>query len=201
MDYSPRLLRHSHLTTHTRYPEGIHVNHPSSTHPVLRLRRVQGTRSRPADFHSPRNSRRLRLHRACMPLQLPSPHQRRNPPRLLPAARTRIPPPPGTQRILGSTRRRLPRTRRRRPRPLSARVLQRNPSRRTQLPLERAAFSCAPAGPLHRADHEDPRTHHRHRIHQRGTPRRRHDPAEVEPHLHRTRRCRPQPRTPRTAVP
>ena len=53
MDYSPRLLRHSHLTDHTRYPEGIHVNHPSSTHLVLRLRRVQGTRSRPADFHSP----------------------------------------------------------------------------------------------------------------------------------------------------
>ena len=196
MDYSPRLLRHSHLTDHTRYPEGIHANHPSSTHLVLRLRRVQGTRPRPADFHSPRNSRPPSTPPALASLynypthisdeilraysQLRGhaflPHQALK--EFWAALDGASPVPAAAERVR------------------SALASSRNPARRTQLPLECAAFRHAPAGPLHRTDHADSRTHHRHRINQRGTPRRRHDPAATEPHLHRTRGCRAQPRTP-----
>ena len=132
----------------------------------------------PADFHSPRNSSspstppRLQAS-TTTPTALATKSSRA----LLTATRTRLPPPPGTQRILGSTRRRIPRARRRRTRPLSARILQRNPARRTQLPGVR----CVPV--THQLDHSIAQimrilgTHHRHRIHQHGTPRRRHDPA------------------------
>ena len=171
MDYSPRLLRHSHLTDHTRIPGGDTCQSPDKREPCTPT--SLSTRNSIAPLYhrfTPESSSSLTPPH--WPVSTSTP--------LAPATKSSVLSRSYAATFSSPTRRSrnsgrpstVPPPYRRRSRSLGPRLLQRNSPRREGLALECPALRHPPAGPLHRPDYEDSRAHHRHRFHQRGPPRR-----------------------------